>query len=274
MPNRPVAFVLASTDVGSIIVSRFDYMRRGADDVIGVGFQLLTTSSYESGERAMVAQLLHARRRHFGDGVTLLDVGANIGAHTIVWAKEMTGWGKVVAYEPQERLYYALCGNIALNNCFNASASMFAIGERRGLKRIPKLDHLSPASFGSLELCQAPTNERIGQNVSYSAVDSDIVESWTIDTLNLRRIDLIKIDVEGMEAEVLRGARSSIMQHRPVLLVEGIKDPENHIRPLLAGLGYSTIYPVGANYLAVHPSDPTAQHIRPETVQQPAHTSS
>src|SRR5260370_16749261 len=39
---------------------------------------------------------------------------------TIEWAKRMTGWGSVLAIEAQERIYYALAGNIALNNCFNS----------------------------------------------------------------------------------------------------------------------------------------------------------
>ena len=65
---------------------------------------------------------LHRRRQYFGDGVVLVDCGANIGVHTVECAVEMTGWGSVLAIAAQERLYYALAGNIALNNCFNARA--------------------------------------------------------------------------------------------------------------------------------------------------------
>jgi FkbM family methyltransferase len=49
-----------------------------------------------------------------------IDCGANIGTHTIEWAKKMTGWGAVIGIEAQERIFYALAGNIAINNCFNA----------------------------------------------------------------------------------------------------------------------------------------------------------
>ena len=45
--------------------------------------------------------------------------GANIGVHTVEWARHMYGWGNVIAIEAQERLYYSLCGNISLNNCLN-----------------------------------------------------------------------------------------------------------------------------------------------------------
>ena len=62
------------------------------------------------------------RRRFHGDGVVAIDCGANIGVHTVEWAIAMTGWGSVVAIEAQERIYYALAGNIAINNCFNAIA--------------------------------------------------------------------------------------------------------------------------------------------------------
>ena len=47
-----------------------------------------------------------------GDGVVAVDGGANIGVHTIEWATAMTGWGSVIAIEPQERIYYALAGTL------------------------------------------------------------------------------------------------------------------------------------------------------------------
>src|SRR5579863_3487900 len=105
--------------------------------------------------------VLRCRRQHFGDGVVMLDCGANIGVLTVEAAAEMTGWGSVLAIEAQERLFYALAGNIALNNCFNARALHAAVAAVDGTMRVPVPDYLSAGSFGSLEMRARPDNEFI-----------------------------------------------------------------------------------------------------------------
>ena len=80
----------------------------------------------------LAREILALRRRHYGEGVLAIDCGANIGVHTIEWAKAMTGWGSVLAIEAQERIYYALAGNIAINNCFNAFAIHAAVSSESG----------------------------------------------------------------------------------------------------------------------------------------------
>jgi hypothetical protein len=124
MPNPPrkIAFISAATEHGTLIVNRFDQHLLGQSNGYGVGFQLLETASYDGGEIDLALKLLDLRRQHHGDGVVAVDCGANVGVHTIEWARHMTGWGVVLAIEAQERIYYALAGNIAINNCFNARA--------------------------------------------------------------------------------------------------------------------------------------------------------
>ena len=117
----------------------------------------------------LALQLLEARRRIHGDGVVAIDGGANIGAHTIEWATAMTGWGSVIAIEAQERIYYALAGNIAINNAFNAIAMHAAISSEPGIMQIPTPDYFIPSSFGSLELKPRVDTEFIGQPIDYSA---------------------------------------------------------------------------------------------------------
>ena len=135
--KHKIAFVLASSDHGAMIVNRFDYRMVNQNSGYGVGFQILEDGAYNKPEIELTLKLLELRRTYWGDGVVAVDCGANIGVHTIEWAKKINGWGTVVAIEAQERIFYALAGNIALNNCFNAIAVFAAVSADRGSMRVP-----------------------------------------------------------------------------------------------------------------------------------------
>jgi FkbM family methyltransferase len=257
-PRRPIAFVLASTHHGSMLVNRHDYHLVGSSGY-GLGYQLLNSSVYDPHEVDIAKKLLLARKQNFGDGVVALDCGANMGVHTIEWARLMTGWGSVVAIEAQERIFYALAGNIAMNNCFNARAIWSAVGEESGTIGVPVPDYFSPSSFGSLEIRKKETNEFIGQNINYE--NTQPVSLITIDGMNFQRLDFVKIDIEGMEIEALKGAYESIRKFRPLMMIEKIKSNETEITDLLLGNGYQ-IFPMGMNILAAHESDPVSKQIQ------------
>lgn len=258
-PPRPLAFILAPTDQGALIVNRFDFHRTEAG-VYGVGGTLLRTGSYDALEAGQGAQLLHLRRQYHGEGVVALDCGANIGVFTLEWAKTMTGWGQVIAIEAQERVFYALAGNIALSNCFNARAVHAAVTAEPGMMRIPVLNHTAPASFGSLELRPSPQAEAIGQAIDHSEAGTTNVRALSIDSLELQRLDLLKIDVERMELEVLAGAQRTIGRCLPVIIVERLKTSAAELDAVLASHGYRR-YVFGLNIVAVHPSDGVATHV-------------
>jgi FkbM family methyltransferase len=260
-PERKIAFVLASSDHGSMIVNRFDYNMVDAMIGFGVGYQILNTTSFDAHEVDWVLNLLELRRQYFGVGVVAIDCGANIGVHTVEWAKRMTGWGSVIAFEPQERVYYALAGNVALNNCFNARAIHAAVSDKNGTMNIPVLDHQNPASFGSLEIKKRERSEAIGQRVDYSERRTVEVKCVTLDSLGLDRIDIVKIDVEGMELDVLAGGQESIARSRPIMLIESTKTDQSKLRAALAGHGYAVL-DVGQSFLAIHTSDPTLNNVK------------
>ena len=81
-----------------------------------------------------------------------------------------------------------------------------------------------------------------------------------IDELNLPRLDLIKIDIEGMEIEALQGAQETISRNRPQLIIEKIKSEESQLIAFLDNLDYK-IFSFGINLLAVHTTDPAAEQI-------------
>jgi FkbM family methyltransferase len=259
-PSRKLAFVLAASDHGTMIVNRFDYRMLDAHRGLGVGFQILEEASFDRQEVDSALSLLMLRRQYFGDGVVALDCGANIGVHTVEWAKRMSGWGRVISIEAQERLFYALAGNIAINNCFNARAIHAAVAARDGTMRIPTPDYLTPGSFGSLELRPSERTEFIGQPVDYSDDAAVTIRTVAVDSLELARLDLVKIDIEGMELEAIEGAAATLARCRPTLMVESMKSDKARLREMLEKHGYR-LFEAALSFVAVHAEDKTLAHL-------------
>src|SRR6267378_2220312 len=97
-------FVLVSTAFGPMIISRLD---------TGVSWQLFMRGTHEHEVVSFVTDLSTQCSIHYGEKIHIIDIGANVGTCTVPWAKHCKGWGRITAFEPQERIYYALAGNIA-----------------------------------------------------------------------------------------------------------------------------------------------------------------
>ena len=260
---RPAAFVLTSTQHGTMIVNRFDTFDDPNEPSIpafGIGHDLLNRGSCAPTEINLGIDLLTVLRDQRGDGVTVIDCGANIGTFAVSWATHMTGWGSVMAFEPQRMLYYALCGNIVLNNCSNLRAEQSAVGSEIGILQIPALDYFQPTSFGSLEMRQSDHNQPIGQPVDYE--DGYGVSLISLDALHLDRLDLIKIDVEGMELEVLEGAKETIASQRPLMIIEWYKCDIAKLSPMLTAMDYEYLSFGPMTILAYHRDDPVRMFIQ------------
>lgn len=147
-----------------------------------------------------------------GFGVAI-DVGANIGALTVPLAKVID---KVYAFEPQPAIYDLLCANVMQNGLTNVIAKKAAVGAQSGSAEVPRYDMETPLmNTGAVAVVPIPRGTRIPDEAVVAPMEK-------LDNLVRTRwlVRLIKIDVEGMESDVLKGAMRIIMNDRPVLYLE------------------------------------------------------
>src|SRR6185312_10827709 len=107
---------------------------------------------------------------------------------------------------PQRLMFQALCANVALNSCANVFTRQAAVGAAIGTVQVPVLDPREHNNCGGLSLLGPRSGEP--------------VPMVTVDSLELVDCQFMKIDVEGMEVEALRGAVATIERFRPILYIE------------------------------------------------------
>lgn len=160
-------------------------------------------------------------------GATVVEVGAHLGVHTVPLAKHVGAEGRVLAFEPQGPIFALLSENLRENGVAWVEADRAAVGARKGHVHLPAIDYAAPeGNFGGA----SPLN---GSEAGAR------VRLVTIDSLKLERLDLLKADVEGMEAEVVRGATETIRRCRPVLYLENDREEKSaELITLVKELGY------------------------------------
>lgn len=153
---------------------------------------------------------------HLEPGATLVDVGAHIGTHSLRAAKKVGATGSVVAIEPNPLTAARLRDNIAASNLRNIRVYETACAESPGRLRL-FLGGRVNTGVASLSIKNATASGGTG-------TDSFEVEVLPLDEIISRlaptRVDVIKVDTEGAEVRVLRGARETLRKYRPVLVLE------------------------------------------------------
>ena len=191
-----------------------------------VGRSLDLYGEFSNGEVQLFEQLLRP-------GDIAVEVGANIGAHTLPLAKAVGPTGRVFAFEPQRVLAQTVCANLALNSATNGIVRNEAVGAAAGSLAVPSLDYSAPANYGGLPL---------GPEVGWAEkqVPFEEIPVVTLDSLGLSRLRLLKIDVEGMETDVLEGAKETVARCRPLLYVENDRvEKAEQLIARLTDLGYT-----------------------------------
>lgn len=186
-------------------------------------------------------------------GDHVLDLGANIGFHTLALARKVGPAGQVTSVEPQRHCFQLLCANVVLNQMPQVHCLRAAVGDAPGSCRVPLNDPAARLNAGATE-------------VSLDAGDgpTDTVPLMTVDSLALPRCDLIKVDTEGFEDRVIQGAGATLERFRPVLYIE-VHDREKLQRlvGMLKPLGYALSLHHTRFYRAGNPQGETAQIFTP-----------
>jgi FkbM family methyltransferase len=164
-----------------------------------VGRALDTYGEWAWDELALLGALLKA-------GDVAVDVGANLGTHAVAFAQKVGPTGAVFAFEPQRVMHQLLCTNATLNGLTWLNAVHGAVSDQSGGLVVPDIDYSQGGNFGGLALGAFTRGET--------------VPVFALDGLGLPRCALLKIDVEGMEAQVLDGARALIAASTPVIYLE------------------------------------------------------
>ena len=165
-----------------------------------IGRSLITYGEYSEPEVQLLCGIL-------SQGDVVVEVGANIGVITVPLATAVGTGGRVVAIEPDPANARLLEANLALNGLDQALIHRGACGSRKAEARLPVIDRRAPGNFGGVSLLSDGAGE---------AVRVDLLD----DLLAVGRLRLLKIDVEGMEGDVVAGARKTIERHQPYLYLE------------------------------------------------------
>ncbi len=207
------------------------------EDDPGISRELARKGCREMGAVKMV-------RRTLKPGMTVIDVGANLGYYVLLEAQLVGPEGKVYAIEPVEKNYYVLNKNIALNRRGNVETFQVAIGEKTKNQEMllsRNSNHGTMMDMDKASQYYKTRMEKIG-------ADKITVPTVTLDKFvkdnNIEKVDFIRMDVEGFELQVFKGMQKTLKDMSPTVLVEAhyvhYADPkviDDMIRDML-DLGY------------------------------------
>jgi FkbM family methyltransferase len=141
---------------------------------------------------------------------TVVDVGANLGEYTLIAARRVGPAGRVFAFEPHPGNNRLLTRSIETNGLANVDVFPFALSDARGQA------FLDVSSGSHSGLARLTDSDGSGGNVAVACETLDTVR----DRERIPRVALLKIDVEGFEPAVLRGAERTLTEDRPAVFFE------------------------------------------------------
>ena len=169
-----------------------------------IGWTIFFTGEYEKGTNKILAA-------HIKAGDTVIEAGANIGSETLIISK-LVGNGCVYGFEPNPYSFERLGINVSINNLTNVKILDIAMGEKDGdisFNIYPK-NFCNPGMSSKYE--ETPITRKI------------TVPQQTLDTFvaaqKIGKVDFIKMDIQGAEMDMLKGATDTIARDKPKIFLE------------------------------------------------------
>ncbi len=160
-----------------------------------------------------------------GKGSVVIEIGSNIGSHTVPIAKMVGPTGYVFAFEPQQLVYYTLSANIVLNNLTNVEAVHAAVSSQAGVTRVPYVNYDVPNNFGGIRM--SDDHGKVVRKISLDHMKA-----------SFKSLSFIKVDAEGMELEIVKGAKEVISAFRPIMYLESDDAGGTELVKYVNSLGY------------------------------------
>lgn len=213
--------VLDSDAFNRLVKGRDGWFLYNKNDIY-VGRSLAELGEYSKDEMDVMRSLCQP-------GDTVIEVGANMGAHTVGLAKHVGEQGRVLAFEPQRMMFQLLCANVAINSLSNVECYWAALADQSGTLSVPEPDPAIKRNFGGVSLF-----------VEQEKVENFMqVSCYTMDVFAERPgITLLKIDAEGSEVHVIKGAEKLIGKFKPRIYIENDRANYKQLMEMISGLGY------------------------------------
>ena len=186
-------------------------------------------------EEAEVRKVVHP-------GFTVLDIGANFGVFTKLFSQLVGPQGLVIAFEPVPQTFRTLAAGIERYHRSNVQARNEAVSDHEGavLMAVPHYEENTGDNLYQASIVD-----------SFQSPNVFTVKSVTVDSLQLSRVDFVKIDVEGHELKVLQGSKRTLERHHPTLMVEVTSPRTTDF--LCKGMGYDQPVIISpSNQLFIH----------------------
>lgn len=182
--------------------------------------------------------------RFLKKGMVVLDIGAHHGFYTILAAKKVGSSGRVVAFEPSPRELRRLAFHLKVNHIVNVEVEPFALASEDGQRMLFLVD-------GRDTGCNSLRPPAVSEPTREINVKTKSLDDYLGQHQNIGNIDLVKMDVEGAELEVLKGAARLLRRNpRPVFMVE-VQDIRSAPWGYAAGAVYDTLAQSGFHWFSI-----------------------
>jgi FkbM family methyltransferase len=157
--------------------------------------------------------MLECFKKYYKPNTNMIDIGANIGTTTLLMNEVLSDGNKIYSIEPE------FVDILEMNLKRNMSSDRykifdFGIGDKEEVIQVNVIDRAKKQNFGEYSFV----------NISDKKVKKKDMQIKTLDSLDLHNISIIKIDVEGMEIQVLEGGKETIIREKPVIIIEILKE--------------------------------------------------